>query len=317
MQNFNLSRHHKHQFDQGNPLAQKRILWATLLTGFMMLLEISGGWLFNSMALLADGWHMSSHMLALGLAYLAYRAARHYANDQRFSFGTWKIEILAGYSSAILLIVVALYMAVHSVERLIFPVAIHYNEAIPIAVLGLLVNLLCAWLLHDHTDHHHHHHHHHHEHEHEHEHEHRKHSHDLNQKAAFLHVVADAVTSVFAIIALLAGKYFGCAFLDAVLGVAGAVLVARWAWGLIRDTGRTLLDAEMDHPVVAEIREVIVGLPVQVEITDLHVWKVGRGKFACILALETQDDLNADQVRDALSIHEEVVHISVEINMPL
>ncbi|HAD68642.1 MAG TPA: cation transporter, partial [Acinetobacter radioresistens] len=151
----------------------------------------------------------------------------------------------------------------------------------------------------------------------EHEHEHRKHSHDLNQKAAFLHVVADAVTSVFAIIALLAGKYFGWAFLDAVLGVAGAVLVARWAWGLIRDTGRTLLDAEMDHPVVAEIREVIVGLPVQVEITDLHVWKVGRGKFACILALETQDDLNADQVRDALSIHEEVGHISVEINMPL
>ena len=309
MQNFNLSRHHKHQFDQGNPLAQKRILWATLLTGFMMLLEISGGWLFNSMALLADGWHMSSHMLALGLAYLAYRAARHYANDQRFSFGTWKIEILAGYSSAILLIVVALYMAVHSVERLIFPVAIHYNEAIPIAVLGLLVNLLCAWLLHDHTDHHHHHHHHHHEHDHGH------HHHDLNQKAAFLHVVADAVTSVFAIIALFAGKYFGWDFLDALLGILGAILVAKWSLGLMKETGKTLLDAEMDHPVVEEIREVIAEFPKYIEITDIHVWKVAKGKFSCILALETDDiSLTADQIRHALSIHDEIVHISVEIN---
>ena len=299
------SRIHTHQFDEGNPLAQKRILLATILTAVMMLLEVVGGWIFNSMALLADGWHMSSHMLALGLAYMAYRAARHYARDARFSFGTWKIEILAGYSSAILLIVVAIFMAFHSAERLMFPVPIHYDEAVPIAVLGLIMNLLCAWLLHDH--------HHHYEHGQDHG-AHHGHHHDLNQKAAFLHVVADAVTSVLAIIALIAGKYMGWSFLDALLGIAGAVLVARWAVGLIQETGKTLLDAEMDHPVVEEIREVIEDLPVAVKITDLHVWKVAKGKFSCILALETAEELTADQVRHALTVHDEIVHVSVEIN---
>lgn len=297
------SRIHTHQFDEGNPLAQKRILLATILTAVMMLLEVVGGWIFNSMALLADGWHMSSHMLALGLAYMAYRAARLYAHDGRFSFGTWKIEILAGYSSAILLIVVAIFMAFHSAERLMFPVPIHYDEAIPIAVLGLIVNLICAWLLHDH----------HHEHGQDHG-AHHGHHHDLNQKAAFLHVVADAVTSVLAIIALIAGKYMGWSFLDALLGIIGAVLVARWALGLIKETGKTLLDAEMDHPVVEEIREVIEDLPVVAKITDLHVWKVAKGKFSCILALETAEELTADQVRHALTVHDEIVHVSVEIN---
>lgn len=297
------SRIHTHQFDEGNPLAQKRILLAAILTAVMMLLEVAGGWIFNSMALLADGWHMSSHMLALGLAYMAYRAARHYARDARFSFGTWKIEILAGYSSAILLIVVTIFMAFHSAERLMFPVPIHYDEAIPIAVLGLIVNLICAWLLHDH----------HHEHGQDHG-AHHGHHHDLNQKAAFLHVVADAVTSVLAIIALIAGKYMGWSFLDALLGIIGAVLVARWALGLIKETGKTLLDAEMDHPVVEEIREVIEDLPVVAKITDLHVWKVAKGKFSCILALETAEELTADQVRHALTVHDEIVHVSVEIN---
>ncbi|WP_173912543.1 CDF family Co(II)/Ni(II) efflux transporter DmeF [Acinetobacter sp. Marseille-Q1618] len=306
-----IQRQHSHQFDQGNPLAQKKILIATLLTGAMMIFEIVGGWIFNSMALLADGWHMSSHMLALGLAYMAYRAARHYAQDTRFSFGTWKIEILAGYSSAILLMVVALFMAFQSVERLFHPVQIHYNEAIPIAILGLVINLVCAWLLHDDADHHHHHHHHHH---HSHESDHH-HEHDLNQKAAFLHVVADAVTSVLAIVALCAGKYFGWDFLDAVLGIVGAILVGKWSLGLIQETGKTLLDAEMDHPVVDEVRDVIASLNVSVNITDLHVWKVARGKFSVILVLESRDKaLTADQVRHALSVHEELVHITVEIN---
>lgn len=135
---------HSHQFDEGNPLAQKKILFATILTAVMMVLEVLGGWIFQSMALLADGWHMSSHVLALGLAYFAYKAARHYANDPRFNMGTWRIEILASYSSAILLLVVAGFMAIHSVERLFSPVQIHYNEAIPIAILGLLIDLACA-----------------------------------------------------------------------------------------------------------------------------------------------------------------------------
>ncbi|MEE9884351.1 CDF family Co(II)/Ni(II) efflux transporter DmeF [Acinetobacter nosocomialis] len=296
--NSNLERYHSHQFDEGNPLAQKKILIATILTAVMMVFEIVGGWVFNSMALLADGWHMSSHMVALGLAYVAYKMARRYAYDKRFSFGTWKIEILGGYSSAILLMVVALLMGFQSIERLLHPVDIHYNEAISIAVVGLAVNLICAWLLHDNHEHHHHHDHH----------------HDLNHKAAFLHVVADAVTSVLAIAALIAGKYFGWNFLDALLGIVGAILVAQWSWGLLRDTGKTLLDAEMSHPVVAEIQEVIEQLS-QVKITDLHVWKVGKGKFSCILALETnRTDLTPDSVKKALSIHEEIVHASVEIH---
>ena len=294
------SRQHTHHFDDGNPLAQKRILMATILTAVMMLLEVIGGWIFQSMALLADGCHMSSHMLALGLAYFAYRAARHYAHDQRFSFGTWKIEILAGYSSAILLMVVAGFMAFHSIQRLFSPVQIHYNEAIPIAILGLLVNLICAWLLHDGQHHHH-------------AVEVHSHHHDLNQKAAFMHVVADAVTSIFAIIALIFGKYLGWDFLDAALGIVGSILVAKWALSLMQETGKTLLDAEMDHHVVDEIREVLAELP-HTTLTDLHVWKVGKGKFSCILALETTVGLTADRVRAMLLIHEEIVHVSVEIN---
>lgn len=319
MQHTNLERRHSHQFDQGNPLAQKKILIATILTAVMMILEILGGWIFNSMALLADGWHMSSHMLALGLAYFAYQMARHYASDSRFSFGTWKIEILAGYSSAILLMVVALLMGIQSIERLFNPVTIHFNEAIPIAVVGLVINLVFAWLLHDGGHEHHHHHHHHHSHHHHHDDHHQHthdhhHHHDLNQKAAFLHVVADAVTSVLAIIALFAAKYFSWNFLDALLGIIGALLVAKWSWGLIQETGKTLLDAEMGHPVVQEIKDVIAQLP-QVEITDLHVWKVGKGKFSCILGLETSiADLTPDQVKRELSIHEEIVHASVEIH---
>lgn len=279
----------------------------------MMVFEIFGGWFFNSMALLADGWHMSSHMLALGLAYFAYKMARKYARDQRFCFGTWKIEILAGYSSAILLMVVAVFMGVQSIERLFNPVNIHYNEAISIAIVGLIVNFICAWLLRENG--HHHHHHSHDDHDHHHDHHHSHDDHDLNQKAAFLHVVADAVTSVLAIIVLFAGKYFGWDFLDAILGIVGAVLVAQWSWGLIRETGKTLLDTEMEHPVVKEIQEVVEELDNQITITDLHVWKVGRSKFSCILSLNTvNDSLTAEVVRKALSIHEEIVHISVEIN---
>lgn len=309
-----ISRVHSHQFDEGNPLAQNKILLATILTAVMMVFEIVGGWIFNSMALLADGWHMSSHMIALGLAYVAYRAARHFADDQRFSFGTWKIEILGGYSSAIILMVVAIFMGFQSVERIFSPVPIHFNEAIPIAIVGLLVNLICAWLLHEGGHHHDHGHHHVHSHHHDH-HEHSHEEHDLNHKAAFLHVVADAVTSVLAILALFAGKYFGWNFLDPILGIVGALLVANWSWSLIRQTGKTLLDAEMDEPVVDEIIDVIDGLAANLTITDIHVWKVGKGKFSCILALETTDkNITADQIRRELSIHEELVHISVEIN---
>jgi len=293
---------------QTNPLAEKNTLRAVILTAVMMVLEIAGGWYYNSMALLADGWHMSSHVVALGLALGAYILARRYAQDGRFSFGTWKMEVLGGYTSAILLVLVAVTMLYHSIERLIDPREIIYNQAIALASVGLLVNLVCAWWLKDG-------HHHGHDHHHGHSHEHAEHHHhdDLNLRAAYIHVLADALTSVLAIVALLGGKFFGANWLDPLMGIAGSILVAIWAAGLLRDTGRALLDAEMDAPVVDEIREVIAQLPVTVELKDLHVWRVGAGQYACALSVYTRADVDAGFLKKQLAIHEELVHITVEI----
>lgn len=297
---------HSHVFDEGNPLAERNTRWVVWLTATMMVAEIAGGWIFNSMALLADGWHMSSHAFALGLSVLAYWAARRFAQDPRFAFGTWKIEILGGYTSALFLVVVAGFMVYHSVERLLAPMPIHYDQAIGIAVLGLVVNLVCAWLLKDGHGHHHHHHHD--------GHGRHDHHHDLNLRAAYLHVLADAATSLFAIVALFGGKLWGAAWLDPVMGLVGAALVSIWAYGLLRDTSRVLIDAEMDRPVVAEVREVVAELPIEAAIADLHVWRVGRDKYACLLSLVVTEALEPDVVRQALSIHEELVHITVEVN---
>lgn len=298
------SRRHSHAFDQGNPLAERNTRRAMWLTMAMMVVEIAGGWWFNSMAVLADGWHMSSHALALGLSAFAYACARRYSDDRRFAFGTWKIEILGGYTSAIFLIGVALLMAFQSVERLFLPSRIHYEQAIAIAMAGLAVNLLCAWWLRDHHSHG--------QHDHVHAHDH-DHSHDLNQRSAYLHVVADAATSVLAIVALLGGMYFGATWLDPMMGLAGAALVAAWAWGLIRDSGRILLDAQMDAPVVAEIREAIEEGEVPARISDLHVWQVGRGKFACAAEVVTSVKVESDIFRKALAIHDEIVHVTIEV----
>lgn len=304
-------RRHSHVFDEGNPLAERNTRWAVGLTAFMMVAEIAGGWIYNSMALLADGWHMSSHAFAIGMSAFAYAASRKYARDPRFAFGTWKIEVLAGYTSAVFLVGVAGVMLFQSVERLIFPSEIHYDEAITIAFLGLLVNLACAWLLRDTHQHHHHHDHEAHDH---HAHDHADHHHDLNQRSAYLHVIADAATSALAIIALSGGKYLNIGWLDPVMGIIGAALVAIWARGLLRDTGRVLLDAEMDAPVVAEVREVVASIPRPAEITDLHIWRVGKGKYACILSLTAADDVQPEEIRRCLSVHEELAHITVEIN---
>jgi cation diffusion facilitator family transporter len=303
---------HSHVFDEGNPLAERNTLWAVALTAAMMVAEIAGGWMYNSMALLADGWHMSSHALALGLSVVAYAAARRLAQDRRFAFGTWKIEILGGYTSAVFLVGVAGLMLFQSVERLISPSPIHYDEAIVIAMVGLAVNLVCAWLLKG-AHGHHGHGHDHHDHDHDHDH---GHHHDLNLRSAYLHVVADAATSVLAIAALIGGKLWGASWLDPVMGIVGAVLVASWAWGLLRESGRVLLDAEMDAPVVAEIREVIASSPIPAEITDLHVWRVGKGKYACIVALAVEGATAAtpDFFRRLLGVHDELAHVTVEVN---
>ena len=297
---------HSHLFDQSNPLAERGTRLAVYLTAAMMVVEIAGGWFLNSMALLADGWHMSSHAVALGLSVLAYSAARRYASDARFNFGTWKIEVLGGYTSAVLLVCVAGLMLFQSVERLASPRPIQFNEAILIAVIGLIVNLVCARLLSG-GPHHHHGEHEHHGHAHAHE-------HDLNLRSAYMHVLADAATSVLAMLALLGGNYLGANWLDPVMGIVGAGLVSTWAYGLLRDSGRVLLDAELNVPVAQEIRDVIKDSPIKAEICDLHVWRVGKGKFACIVGLVTHDQATPEDFKKQLRIHDELVHITIEIN---
>jgi len=298
---------HTHVFDLHNPVAERRTRQVMWLTIVMMIVEIAAGTVFGSMALLADGWHMSSHALALGVSAGAYALARRFAHDRRFAFGTWKIEVLGGYTSAIFLMGVAAYMGLESLQRLVSPAPIRFDEAIPVAVVGLVVNLLSAWLLstgnHVHGREHH-------------GHDHAHHHHDLNLRSAYLHVVADAVTSVLAIAALIGGKYFGASWLDPVMGLVGTVLVGRWAWGLLIDTGRVLLDAEMDAPVVEEVREVVRSLPQPTLLRDLHVWRVGKGKYACIVSLSTAATVDAEAVRDALAVHEELVHVTVEFHEP-
>ena len=295
---------HSHIFDDGNPLAERNTRWAVWLTAITMVVEIAGGWIYNSMALLADGWHMSSHAMALGLSVLAYGAARRLAHSKRFAFGTWKIEILGGYTSAILLVGVAGLMLFQSVERLLAPSPIHYDQAILIAMVGLLVNLTCAWLLkgghahHHGTDSHESHHHH----------------HDLNLRSAYLHVMTDAATSLLAIVALFGGKWWGASWLDPVMGIVGAGLVSAWAYGLLRDTGRVLLDAEMDAPVVAEIHDAIKSAPVEAAISDLHVWRVGKGSYACILSLVVDETVAPDDIKRYLGVHKELAHVTVELN---
>jgi len=314
MQSHDLSEwRHDHVFDTGNAAAERGarvVMWITAAT---MLIEIAAGWFFNSMALLADGFHMSSHAVAIGLSAYAYATARRHAQDPRYAFGTWKIEILGGFASAIFLLVVVALMAYGSVERLFKPEPIHYPEAMTIAVLGLLVNLVCALILgkaHDHG-------HHHHGHDHDHGHHEHHHHHDLNLKSAYLHVVADAATSVAAIAALAGGWWLGWAWLDPAMGLIGAVIVAVWAKGLVGETAKVLLDREMDHPVVDEIREVVRerGAASETLIADLHVWRVGRATYACAISLVTHDaGLTPTQVREWLAVHEEIVHSTIEIH---
>lgn len=304
---------HDHIFDEGNHAAERGARTVMWITAAMMVVEIAAGWWFNSMALLADGWHMSSHAVAIGLSAFAYSAARRYARDPRFAFGTWKIEVLGGFASAIFLLVVAALMVVGSVERIVSPQPIQYQEAMIVAALGLLVNIVCAMILgsaHDHDGHHG-------EHNHDGKHDHLDHHHDLNLKSAYVHVIADAATSVLAIFALAGGWFYGWSWLDPVMGIVGAVLVAVWAKNLIAETGKVLLDREMDHPVVEEIRQAVETAPDagETRIVDLHVWRVGKRSYACALSIVTHDrTLVAPRVREQLAVHEELVHVTVEIH---
>ena len=294
---------HDHVFLGAAHDRNERRTWAVVaLTATMMVAEVVGGTLFGSMALLADGWHMSTHAGALAIAAFAYRFARSHARDPRFTFGTGKLGDLAGFASAIVLAMISLGIGYESVVRLFQPVTIHYAEATAIAVVGLGVNLLSAWLLgeehhHDHDDDHDQGHHHHHYH---------------NLRAAYWHVLADALTSVLAIAGLLAAWTFGWTWLDPVIGIVGALVIAHWSWGLIRDAGAVLLDATPNKALAEAIKSRLeVGHD---RIADLHIWRLGPGHHGAIVSLVSDSPEPVEHYRDKLSGMRELSHLTIEVH---
>ena len=297
-------RGHSHNFlGRGHDAHERRTRYVVALTAAMMVVEIVAGWLTGSMALLADGLHMATHAGALGVAAFAYAFARRHADDRRFTFGTGKVGDLAGFASALVLAMIALGIGVESFQRLLAPGQVAYVEALWIAVLGLGVNLASAWLLGaDHHGHDHNHDHAGHDHDHAH--------HDHNLRSAYFHVLADALTSVLAIAALLAGLYLGWRWMDAAMGMVGAAVIARWSWRLLRDTGAVLVDASANPGLEAEIREAIEDGDAR--IVDLHVWRVGPGRYAAIISLVAAEPLSPADYAARVTIHEELVHVTVE-----
>lgn len=280
----------------------RRTLWVVALTFVMMIGEIATGYITGSMALLADGFHMATHAGALGIAAAAYGFARRHANNSRFSFGTGKVGDLAGFASAIVLGLVSIGIAGESIVRLFQPTTVAFTEATVIAVVGLAVNIVSAFLL---SGNHGHHGDDHHDHSHAH-----AHHHDNNLRSAYLHVLADALTSVLAIVALLAGRYLGWVWLDPVMGIVGAIVIARWACGLMRDSAAVLLDTTDEH-VAAEIRELLESTD-DVRISDLHVWQVGPQARAAIVSVVAAASVSADAIRERLAPVHELSHLTVE-----
>jgi cation diffusion facilitator family transporter len=311
---------HSHSFDPGNRAAERRTWIVVAITAATMVAEIAAGVMTGSMALIADGWHMATHVVALSIAGVAYLLARRWSSDERFAFGTWKIEVLGSYSSALLLGVVAVAMVIESVRRIFQPESIQYMPALIVAVVGLVVNLVCALVLqgrghghahhvahgpgaHAHHDDDHHHHHHHHRDEHP----------DLNLRSAYAHVLTDAFTSVLAIAALAAGLWAGWGWMDPVMGIVGAVVIAWWAKGLLADAARVLLDREMDSPIVQRLRRAIES-DSDAQIADLHVWRVGRGSYASVVTIIAREPRSPDVYRARLDGIPELAHVSIEVN---
>ena len=293
---------HDHVFDHNQKKAgEGRTLTVVLITAVMMVIEITAGVIYGSMALLADGLHMASHTVALSIAVFAYIISRHLASDRRFSFGVGKINSLAGFASALMLLGFALIMVIESVDRLINPVNIAFDQALLVAVVGFVVNGVSAWILvstpHNHT------------HGHSHSHDH----HDHNLRGAYLHVLADVLTSILAIAALLAGKLVGADWLDPAMGIVGAVLVTRWSIGLIRDSSRVLLDEQADEQQIAEIRENLER-GTSDRVTDIHLWSIGHGIFAIEIALVSHEPMTPDHYKALIPAKFNVVHATVEVH---
>ena len=290
---------HTHNFlGAAHDANARRTLWVVLITAIMMVGEILAGYVTGSMALLADGFHMATHAGALGIAAIAYAYARRHSDNPRYSFGTGKVGDLAGFASALVLGLVAMGIAIESAIRLANPAHVDFGEATIVAAIGLFVNLLSALLLsgghnhqHGHDDHHH-------------------GGADNNLRAAYIHVLADALTSVLAIVALLAGRYLGWVWLDPVMGVVGAVVIARWAWSLLRDTAAVLLDTA-DPDLVSEIRACVEG-PGDARVADLHVWQIGPDAHAAIV--DVAGGVSQHTIRERLRPVHELVHITVAVH---
>lgn len=290
----------------------RRTQWVVALTLVMMVAEIVGGAYYGSMALVADGWHMATHAAALGIAALAYRYARKHADDPRFAFGTGKVGELAGFASAVSLAIVALLIGAESFQRLLHPRGIDFLQAGAIAVIGLVVNLVSAALLHHDHDHDHDHG----DDEHDHDHDHDDHAahQDTNLRAAYVHVLADALTSVLAIVGLLAGRYLGWIWMDAAAGLLGAAVIAHWSVGLVRTAGRSLLDSQDDSALEQRVRSRLKAAPGDAEITDLHLWRLGPGQFGLIATLRGNAPGTPDQYRQQLADLAQLRHITIETN---
>jgi cation diffusion facilitator family transporter len=279
---------------------ERRTWMVVALTAVTMVVEIAAGSWFNSMALLADGWHMATHAGAMGLSALAYRFARRHARNPRFTFGTGKVGDLAAYSSGIILAVAALLIGWESLTRLAQPVPIAFGEAVLVAVLGLIVNIVSAAMLWSR-----------HGHDHGHGHDHVHHA-DHNIRSAFIHVVADALTSVLAIVALLAGLWLGAVWLDPLMGLVGAAVILKWSFGLLRDTGGILLDMEAGGDLAARIRTDVEAKDGD-RVADLHVWRVGPGHFAAIVAIVTRRATDAAELKAMLKTRYPLAHLTVEV----
>jgi cation diffusion facilitator family transporter len=293
---------HDHVFGQDRKRAgERRTLLVVLVTAVMMVVEIAAGLIFGSMALLADGLHMASHTAALGIAVVAYVISRRLASDPRFAFGVGKINSLAGFASAVLLLGFAAAMVTESTGRLINPVPIAFDQALIVAVIGLVVNGVSAWILISTPQ----------EHGHGHHHEH-GHGHDHNLRAAYLHVLADALTSILAIMALLAGKYFGADWLDPAMGFVGAMLVARWSIGLIRESSWVLLDRQADEKKVEALRDSIEGSSPD-RVTDVHLWCIGHGIYAAEISIVSSSPKSSNHYKELIPPQLGVVHATIEV----
>lgn len=285
---------HSHDFGIDNHHNKSKVKVVFWLTTVIMVLEIGAGTWTGSMALLADGWHMGTHSAAFLITIFAYSYAKKHANNKSFSFGTGKVNSLGGFASAIALAIVALMMIIESTQRLIEPQSIHFNEAIVVAIVGLVVNIASVFILHD--DHHHH----------------GEHHHDHNMKAAYFHVLADTLTSLLAIVALLVGKYIGLLWMDPLMGIVGAIVILRWSYGLIKESSDILLDKSIKESTLEKISDALNEK--NTVINDIHVWRIASNDHAAILSVSSEQPLDSDEYNSILKrFLPQLSHTSIEI----